>query len=89
VIASAEKVVLPGVGAFGPTVDFLNAKGLFAPLKERIANNKHTVCICLGFQLLAETSEEVRAAPLLFMSVSLLPSPVLHPSTFCKGPVYV
>ena len=52
-------VVLPGVGAFGPAIDLLNSKGLATPLRERIGKNMSTLCVCLGFQLLAETSEEV------------------------------
>ncbi len=52
-------MVLPGVGAFGPAVEFLNAKNLMIPLRERIKENKSTLSVCLGFQLLGESSEEV------------------------------
>jgi imidazoleglycerol phosphate synthase glutamine amidotransferase subunit HisH len=40
-------------------VDFLTEKGLMAPLRERIEKNLSTLSVCLGFQLLALSSEEV------------------------------
>lgn len=57
-IWTAERLVLPGVGAFGAAMDSLRAAGLVQPLRDRIAAGKPTLAICLGLQLLAETSEE-------------------------------
>jgi imidazole glycerol phosphate synthase glutamine amidotransferase subunit len=58
VVASAERLVLPGVGAFGAAMSELERAGLVVPLRERISRGQHTLGICLGLQLLAESSEE-------------------------------
>lgn len=54
----AERLVLPGVGAFAAAMASLRAAGLVQPLRDRLAAGKATLCICLGLQLLAESSEE-------------------------------
>jgi glutamine amidotransferase len=57
-VASAEKIVLPGVGAFGDAMKELKHLGLVAPIKEAIAEGRTFLGLCLGMQLLFETSEE-------------------------------
>lgn len=57
-ISDAEKIVLPGVGAFGDAVSELQSAGLFNPLKEAIVLQKKFLGICLGLQLLMPSSEE-------------------------------
>jgi len=57
-IAQADKIVLPGVGAMQPAMDKLNALGLIDTLKNSIEDNKPFLGICVGFQLLFETSTE-------------------------------
>jgi glutamine amidotransferase len=57
-LASADAVILPGVGAFGPAMENLNKLGLAAPLKAFCASGKPFLGICLGFQLLMTESEE-------------------------------
>ncbi len=57
-IESAPRLILPGVGAFAAAMDELRAKELVEPLKQRIADDKPTMTICLGLQLLAKSSEE-------------------------------
>ena len=57
-VEQASHVVLPGVGAFGAGAEVLKAKGLDSVLKARIDAGKPTLCVCLGLQLLAESSEE-------------------------------
>jgi len=57
-IASASHVMLPGVGAFGAGMAALRAADLGAVLLERIAADRPTIAICLGLQLLCESSEE-------------------------------
>jgi glutamine amidotransferase len=57
-IKSAEKVILPGVGAFGKCMENLVAYGLVEPIQETIASGKNFLGICLGLQLLFEESEE-------------------------------
>ncbi len=57
-IASADKVILPGVGAFGKAMEELKARKLVAPLKECIKKGTPFLGICLGIQLLFSESEE-------------------------------
>jgi len=57
-IISSQKIVLPGVGAFGDAMQELEKQGLVEPIKEVIKNKKPFLGICLGMQLLFETSEE-------------------------------
>lgn len=57
-IARADAVVLPGVGAFDPAVQHIRARGLEAPIKKAIASGKPFLGICLGMQILFESSEE-------------------------------
>jgi len=57
-IAGAEKVVLPGVGAFGKAVEHLAEQGLVEQVRKAIAEGKPFLGICLGMQLLFEASEE-------------------------------
>jgi glutamine amidotransferase len=57
-ILAAEKVVLPGVGAFGDGMEGLQQRGLVEPLIEAVCQGKPLLGICLGMQLLFESSEE-------------------------------
>ena len=52
VICSAERIVLPGVGAFGDAAQKLRATGLDQVLLEQAAAGKPLLGICLGMQLL-------------------------------------
>ncbi len=58
VILSADGVVLPGVGAFGDAMDKLDRYGLSDTLREVVKLNIPLLGICLGQQLLFESSEE-------------------------------
>jgi len=51
-------VLLPGVGAFDPTVQNLRSRGLEDPIKEAIASGKPFLGICMGLQILFDSSEE-------------------------------
>ncbi len=51
-------IVLPGVGAFGDAVNNLKSADIFELIKEVIKSGKPFLGICLGLQLLFETSEE-------------------------------
>ncbi len=57
-VLSAEKLVLPGVGAFSDAMHELAARGLIEPICEVIARGTPFLGICLGLQLLFEESEE-------------------------------
>jgi glutamine amidotransferase len=54
----AEKVVLPGVGAFGAGMDSLRQGGFEGPIREAAAAGKPLIGICLGLQYLFESSDE-------------------------------
>jgi glutamine amidotransferase/cyclase len=57
-ILSAEKLVFPGVGAFGSMINILQAKQFVEPLKAYINANRPFLGICLGLQALFDHSEE-------------------------------
>jgi len=57
-IEGAKRLVLPGVGAFGKAVEHLTDHGLEEPVRKAIAEGKPFLGICLGMQLLFESSEE-------------------------------
>jgi glutamine amidotransferase len=57
-IAEADKVVLPGVGAFRDAIARLHEGGMVAPLVEHIRGGKPFFGICLGLQLLFTRSYE-------------------------------
>jgi glutamine amidotransferase len=57
-LARAEKVVLPGVAAFGDAVEELRTLGLVEPLQRAIADGMPYLGFCLGLQLLFERSFE-------------------------------
>ena len=54
----AERIVLPGVGAFGDAADRLRLSGLGEVLRREAADGKPVLGICLGMQLLFEKSLE-------------------------------
>jgi len=58
VLAAAERVVLPGVGAFQDAMAELRRRDLVAPIRDAIAANKPFLGICLGLQLLFDVSYE-------------------------------
>ncbi|GAB4296269.1 MAG: imidazole glycerol phosphate synthase subunit HisH [Myxococcota bacterium] len=57
-IERAERIVLPGVGAFAAAMQKLSVSGVASALKEYISEGKPLLAICLGLQLLCESSEE-------------------------------
>lgn len=57
-VADASKIVLPGVGAFEDAIAELQRRQLVKPVLEAIASGKPFLGICLGLQLLFETSCE-------------------------------
>ena len=58
VIDGAEKLILPGVGAFGDCMANLGKAGVIPAIKGHIAAGKPFLGICLGMQVLFEESEE-------------------------------
>lgn len=57
-IASAERVIFPGVGAAGAAMDSLRRLGLDRALKEAVASGRPVLGICLGTQVVFENSQE-------------------------------
>lgn len=57
-ILTAEKLIFPGVGSFGLVMDRLRENGYIAPLRQRIAEDKPFLGICVALQALYEGSEE-------------------------------
>ena len=57
-ISKAEKLILPGVGAFGKAMTDLNQNGLIEPLQRFAQTGRPFLGICLGMQLMMESSEE-------------------------------
>ena len=57
-LQSADKLVLPGVGAFGDCMKNLESTGLIPIILEQISNKKPLLGICVGLQILFEGSEE-------------------------------
>lgn len=63
VIRSADRAVLPGVGAFGECMEHLNRYDLSDVIREICAEGKPFLGICVGLQLLFDRSEESPGVP--------------------------
>ena len=57
-LKKADRLILPGVGAFGDAAKKLQESGMVPFIKEWAASGKPLMGICLGMQLLLEESEE-------------------------------
>ena len=73
VIFGAEKVILPGVGAFSAGMKGLESRGLVNVIREVVTLGKPLLGICLGMQLLFQESEEQGYHP----GLGLLPGKVV------------
>ncbi|WPL15652.1 Imidazole glycerol phosphate synthase subunit HisF [Thiorhodovibrio winogradskyi] len=62
-ILSAERLIFPGVGAFGPAMERLRALGYEEPLREYLRAGRPFLGICIGLQSLFEGSEESPGVP--------------------------
>lgn len=71
-IATADGVVVPGVGAFPRAIENVRALGLDAVIASRLADGVPVLGICLGLQLLFDSSAELGGAP----GLGLLPGAV-------------
>lgn len=58
VLRSAERLVLPGVGAFRACMEALAERGFDRLVRERVAEGAPLLGVCVGMQLLFEESEE-------------------------------
>lgn len=58
-LEDADRYILPGVGAFDATMGYLQGSGMLALLNEQVlVRRKKVLGICVGMQILANTSEE-------------------------------
>ena len=57
-IVQADYLVLPGVGAFANGMDGLHTRGLIEPIQNFASKGRPFLGICLGMQMMLETSEE-------------------------------
>jgi glutamine amidotransferase len=57
-VTTADKLVLPGVGAFRDCMTNLEEAGFVEPIKQHVASGRPFLGICLGMQLLFTESEE-------------------------------
>lgn len=73
-ILSADKVVLPGVGAFGDAMGNLERRGLVPVLREVADKGTPFLGICLGLQLLFEQSDEAPGV----VGLGILPGEILR-----------
>ena len=73
-LEGADRIVLPGVGAFGAGISSLREAGFEEPLKQAVANGKPLLGICLGMQYLFDESEEMG----IHKGLGLLPGRVVR-----------
>jgi imidazole glycerol-phosphate synthase subunit HisH len=82
IVAEADGVVLPGVGAFGACMQALRESGLEQPALDAVASGRPFLGICVGMQMLFDASEEDRHARGLGLipgTIRWIPSGVKRP----------
>jgi len=57
-VRKADRILLPGVGAFGPAMEHLRNSGMLVALQEKVLAGTPLLGICVGAQLLMDESEE-------------------------------
>lgn len=75
-IKAATHIILPGVGSFGDAMESMKSRELVDTIKEAALSGKPFLGICLGLQLLFDSSDEsegVRGLSLLKGKVSSIP----------------
>ncbi|CDA97131.1 imidazole glycerol phosphate synthase subunit HisH [Lachnospiraceae bacterium CAG:215] len=73
-ILAADRVILPGVGAFGDAMENLNRRNLVPVIKEVVKKKIPFLGICLGLQLLFERSDEAPGVE----GLGILPGEILR-----------
>jgi imidazole glycerol phosphate synthase glutamine amidotransferase subunit len=57
-VETSTRLIFPGVGSFATAMSWLNSSGLAVPLLDRLRSGAPTLAICLGMQVLFDSSEE-------------------------------
>ena len=57
-VKKADRILLPGVGAFAPAMDHLKHSGMLEALHEKVQSGTPMLGVCVGAQLLMDNSEE-------------------------------
>jgi len=57
-VKKADRILLPGVGAFAPAMDHLKKSGMLEALQEKFQSGAPMLGVCVGAQLLMDNSEE-------------------------------
>jgi glutamine amidotransferase len=81
-VVSADKVILPGVGAFPDAMDNIENMGLGEAIRDTVKRDKPLLAVCLGMQLLFEKSfeiEERKGLGILHGEIRRLPGQVKIP----------
>lgn len=73
-ILASDRIILPGVGAFGDAMKKLSDKGLVDTLKKAVEKGIPLLGICLGMQLLFDESDESKGVG----GLSILPGKIIH-----------
>jgi glutamine amidotransferase len=71
-VVAADAVILPGDGAFGATIDALRARGMDEAVHETVARKRPFLGICVGMQVLFDSSDEYGGA----LGLGILPGAV-------------
>jgi glutamine amidotransferase len=81
-VTRAERLILPGVGAFGDAMAELERRGLVEPIRRLVAAGRPFLGVCLGMQLLMDGSEEAPGVA----GLGLVPGTVRRFQTELKVP---
>jgi len=73
-IAEAERIVLPGVGAFGACMDEVRLRGLVVPILDAVSRNVPFLGVCVGLQMLFDVGLEMGTHP----GLGILPGQVVR-----------
>ena len=76
-LSKYDKLILPGVGAFGDAMEHLQSNGMDEAVKAYALSGKPLLGICLGMQLLFESSEEFAKDSNGTQGLSLIPGKVV------------
>ncbi len=70
----ADRLILPGVGAFGACISELRQRGLVKPVRDSVKEGKPLLGVCVGLQMLFDESEEMG----IHKGLGLLPGRVVR-----------